>query len=68
MIGVHYGKVYHSGAQEDRAVKITKNMIDNLVQYEQSMTNLPFSIIKMISWEEPIKMRQRIPTLYKRKK
>ena len=32
------------------------------------MTSSPFSIIKMISWEEPKKMRRRITTLSKRKK
>ena len=69
MIGIHYGKVYHSyGVQENRAVKITKIMIDNLVEYEQNMTNLPFSIIKIISWEEPKKMRQRSTTILKREK
>ena len=69
MIGIHYGKTFSSsGTQNNKAVKITKNIIDTLAEYEQNMTNLPFSIIKIISWEEPKKMRQRSTTILKREK
>ena len=48
-MGIHYGKDNYSGRTENKAVKITRNIVQKLAESEINMKDSPLSSVEYFS-------------------